>query len=104
MAGKSHLLNLKGSGGNPEPWKGPNDPRPNVARRLTVKRCFCPPSGVANLGLETKTQKICLKNSDQVLIFSAGAQVDVEGFDEVEDGTRWKIDILRVLKPGDLTF
>ena len=98
------LVEFVDAGNNPEPWKGPDDPRPDVASRLTLDAVFVPPSGVANLGLETETEDL-FKNADQVMIFSAGAQVDVEGFDEVTDtGTRWKIDVLRVLKPGDVNI
>ena len=87
-----------------EPWLGPDDPRSATAIRLDVDAVFIPPSGVSSLGLETRTQDL-FKDSDQVLIFSAGAQVEVGGFNVVDDGvTPWKIDVLDVLRPGVTTI
>ena len=86
------------------PWQGAVDPRGDVASNLTVYAVFVPPSGVSNLGLEIETQDL-FKNSELVLIFSAGAQVDVSGFSEVVDGSdRWKINVLRVLRPGTVSI
>ena len=86
------------------PWHGAVDPRGDVASNLTVYAVFVPPSGVANLGLEIETHDL-FKNSERVLIFSAGDQVDVSGYSEVEDGSsRWKINILRVLRPGTVSI
>lgn len=85
------------------PWQGAVDPRGDVSSNLTVYAVFVPPSGVASLGLEIETQDL-FKNSERVLIFSAGDQVDVSGYSEVEDGSsRWKINILRVLRPGTVS-
>lgn len=98
------LIEFAGSDNTEEPWKGPDDPRPDVARRLTVSAVFIPPSGVSDLG-HTEISQDLFKDSEQVMMFSAGAQIEVGGFDEVEDGeTRWKIDTIQTLRPGTVSI
>ena len=87
-----------------QPWKGNADPRATPAAELPIDAAFVNPSGASSLGLSLTTSDL-LKRSEQILIISPGAQVDVTPFHEVLDidGTSWKIQAMEVLRPGTET-
>ena len=88
-----------------QPWLGPSDLRGGGAETLVVDAVFVPPSGVTDLGLSVETDDL-LKNSDEVMIISAGADVNLSGFTEVVDvdSLRWKINVVRILQPGSVVI
>lgn len=82
------------------PWLGPADPRTVPDSSLVLDAVFVEPSSGVSLGLALETDDL-IKNSDQIMIVSAGAAVDLTVFGEVIDGsTRWKIETIKILKPG----
>lgn len=83
-----------------KPWKGPADPRANPASQLTLDATFVSPGSAAQLGLALETSDL-IKLSEQILIMSPGANVDVTVFHEViDDGETWKIETIEVLRPA----
>jgi hypothetical protein len=83
-----------------EPWKGAADPRAVPDSTLVVDAVFVEPSSATKLGLALVDSDL-VKRSDQIMIVSPGAAVDLSVFQEVLDtSVRWKITAIEVLKPG----
>jgi len=83
-----------------KPWLGPTDPRTTPDSTLTVDAVFVSPAGAASLGLKAETSDL-LKRSEQIMVVSPGAAVDLRIFNEVtDDSTQWKIVGVQTLKPG----
>lgn len=86
-----------------KPWSGPTDPRATVDATVTTKAAFVEPASVARFGIVTVDEDL-LKRSDQVMLVAPGSTItaDLATFNEVVDGSvRWKIEIVRTLKPAD---
>ncbi len=97
------LVELDNTPADPaKPWDGPTDPRTGTTT-LTVKGVAVDPTSAARLGLVSMTDDI-MKRSEQIYIVAAGADVDLDIFNEVNDeGKTWKIVGVRTLRPADVT-
>lgn len=84
-----------------KPWRGASDPRATPDSTLDLSAVFVEPESASRLGLSSKSDGL-IKRSDQILIVSPGAAVDVTIFHEVVDTpSNWKIQGVEVLRPGD---
>lgn len=80
-----------------KPWKGPSSP--TVATEVTTTGLFLEIFSFLKLGLEVTDDNL-LKRIDQVVLI-AQTPSDISEYDTIVDGTTtWKIDWVRVLKPG----
>ncbi len=83
-----------------KPWKGAADPRAVPDAELTLDAVFVNPGGATSLGLSLETSDF-IKRSEQIMIISPGASVDLTEFEEVlDDAVTWKIQGMEILKPG----
>ena len=88
-----------------KPWRGTADVSGGGSSRITIYGVFIPPSGVSELGLSIRTIDL-LKDSDQVLLCSPGAQEDISEYHQVDDPENdiWSIDHIDILRPGTVTI
>ena len=96
------LVELDSSPADPsKPWKGAADPRAVPDASLTLDAVFVNPgTATTSLGLSLETSDF-IKRSEQIMIISPGASVDLTGFEEVsDDSVTWKIQGMEILKPG----
>ncbi len=83
-----------------QPWKGANDPRAAPTASLILDAVFVEPQDAVKLGLAAESSDL-IKRSEQILILSPGAAVDVRVYHEViDDNENWKIQGVAVLRPG----
>lgn len=89
-----------------KPWVGPVDPVAN-ATTVSATAVFVPlGASSAQLGMEAVDQDL-LKRVSQVALAAPGAAVtdDLSKFNDILDGNvSYKIEVARVLKPGDTTL
>ncbi len=97
------LVKLDSTPADPtKPWDGPTDPRTGTTT-LTLDGVAVDPTSAARLGLVSMTDDL-MKRSEQIYIVAAGANVDLDVFNEVNDeGKTWKIEGVRTLRPGKVT-
>lgn len=82
-----------------KPWKGPGVP--TVASTETLMAVFVPASG-SSLGRDIVNKEL-LGRVEQVALI-APTDVSLEDFHAIlDDGVRWNIDWIQVLRPGTLT-
>lgn len=82
-----------------QPWDGPTNPRTTPDETIDVEASFVPASG--NWGLTSIVSDDLIKRSEQVCLISAGASVDLTGYQEMTDnGKSWKIVGVEVLQPA----
>lgn len=81
-----------------KPWEGPV--APSVAEELTLTGVFLSPEG--GWGKEFVSEDL-VKRCDQVCMLPGGSY-DLADYTVIEDeGTKWRIEWMRELKPGDTT-
>lgn len=81
-----------------KPWKGPGTP--TVETQVDCKGVFVPASGT-DLGKELVSEEL-LARVDQVVLVGPNA-TPLEPFTAVlDDGVRWRIEWVQVLKPADV--
>lgn len=85
-----------------QPWLGPTDPRATPSATLPLDAAFVEPDAADALGHTISLQDL-IQRSEQILIVSPGAAVDLSVYQEVidSDASRWKIEGFEILKPGD---
>lgn len=90
-----------------KPWRGNTDARNNPKAQVDTYGAFVPPSG-AGLGFLSQDSEL-VKRAEQILLIAAQSVLgyNVEEFNEVIDpedlvNTRWRIDMVEMLKPGPL--
>lgn len=83
-----------------KPWKGATDPRAVPVSTLNLFAAFVEPSTLDALGTQA-TGMDFLKRSTKIAIVSSTAALT--NFDEIleSDGSRWKIEGISTLEPGD---
>ncbi len=87
-----------------KPWNGPTDPRATPDSTAAHDAVFVEPSSAVKLGLSSEASDL-IKRSDQIMIVSPGAAVDLRIYQEVDDDSqRWKITAVEILKPGSSTM
>lgn len=87
-----------------KPWKGVTDPRAiEPEESLEIYGVFVEPESLERLGKQRSSADF-IKSAEQVIIVATTQ--DLGKFDEVidTDGSRWKIDNLQSLTPGDTTL
>lgn len=86
-----------------KPWRGATDPRVSPSASLTLYGCFVEPSSAIRLGMSTETSDL-LKRSTQIVMVASTA--DLSSYNEIidSDTTRWKIEGMEKLKPGETTL
>lgn len=81
-----------------KPWKGPASP--TVATEVDTVGTFLEIFSFLKLGLEVIDENL-LKRVDQVVLIPQ-VSTDIKEYDTIVDGSvTWKIDWVRLLKPGD---
>lgn len=84
-----------------KPWDAPTNPRTDPDSTLVLDAVFVSPTGAASLGFKAETSDL-VKRSEQIMIVSPGAAIDLTIFQEIIDGSdRWKIVGVETLKPGN---
>jgi len=80
-----------------KPWKGAG--APTVAAQATPKGVFVPASGndLSSFGIDNEL----LKRVEQVVLIAADGTNAFDEFHRISDGVLFKIEWVRVLKPGD---
>lgn len=87
-----------------KPWNGPTDPRATPDSTAAFDAVFVSPGAASSLGLSAETTDL-IQRSDQIMIVSAGAAIDLRIYEEVDDDSqRWKITGVETLKPGASTL
>lgn len=87
------------------PWRGTTTVRTTYDRSVTGKAVFVPPSSARDLGF-TLTNEQLIAGVTQILIVAATSfpADDLSTFDEIEDGAKYKIERVDVLKPADISI
>jgi hypothetical protein len=81
-----------------KPWKGPS--APTVAGSAQPKGVFLPVSSASELGLFAPDDEL-LKRIEQLVLIAADGVNAFDTFHRISDGVLYRIDWVRVLKPGD---